>query len=61
MEDYYTPDWWDNWSKRNLKKKARVLSRRLKQLNREKDNSNNPGYAPFWKHSPIGRVIFSGH
>ena len=30
-ENFDTPDWWDKWQGENLKKKARVLSRKLKQ------------------------------
>jgi hypothetical protein len=32
MEYFDTPDWWDKWQRKNLKKKVRVLHKRLKQL-----------------------------
>jgi len=31
MEYFDTPDWWDKWQRKNLRKKIRVLSKRLKQ------------------------------
>ncbi len=43
MENINNPDWWDKWVRKNLKKKARSLNKRVKQLNREKDNSQNKG------------------
>jgi hypothetical protein len=29
--DFYTPDWWNDWSRKNLKRKLKEFSRRLKQ------------------------------
>ena len=29
--DFYTPDWWDEWQGKNLRKKIKTLSKRLKQ------------------------------
>jgi hypothetical protein len=37
MENLYNHDWWDKWVRKSLKKKARLLNKRNKQLNREKD------------------------
>ena len=38
MENYYNPDWWDEWVAKSLKKKARLLNKRVRHLNRESDN-----------------------
>jgi hypothetical protein len=29
--NFYTPDWWGNWSKKNLKRKIIIFHRNLKQ------------------------------
>jgi len=34
MDDYYTPEWWDELSKKSLKKKTRLLHKSAKQLNK---------------------------
>jgi hypothetical protein len=26
-QNYYSPDWWDNWSRKNLKKKTWLFSK----------------------------------
>jgi hypothetical protein len=31
MDYYDDPEWWDKWLRRNLKKKVRAFSRRMKQ------------------------------
>jgi len=30
-QNYYNPDWWDEWLKKNLKKKVRLFSKTVKQ------------------------------
>jgi hypothetical protein len=30
MENLFNPKWWDKWLKKNLKKKARLFSKRVK-------------------------------
>ncbi len=32
MENFDNPDWWDKWLRKNLKKKVRAFSKRLKQM-----------------------------
>jgi hypothetical protein len=32
MENFDDPDWWDTWLRKNLKKKMRAFSKRLKHL-----------------------------
>ena len=31
IENFDTPDWWDKWQRKNLKKKVSAFSKRLKQ------------------------------
>jgi hypothetical protein len=30
LDNFYNPDWWDKWSKKNLKKKVMLLSKMAK-------------------------------
>jgi hypothetical protein len=30
-ENFYNPDWWDRWLKKNLKKKTTLFSKTVKQ------------------------------
>jgi hypothetical protein len=32
VENYYNPDWWDNWVRKSLKKKATLLHKRANNL-----------------------------
>jgi hypothetical protein len=32
VENYYNPDWWDNWVRKSLKKKATLLHERANNL-----------------------------
>jgi len=30
MENFFNPKWWDKWLEKNLKKKIRLLSKKVK-------------------------------
>ena len=30
-DDFYTPEWWDNWSRKNLKRKLKNIPRNYSQ------------------------------
>ena len=30
-DDFYTPEWWDNWSRKNLKRKLKNFPRNYSQ------------------------------
>jgi hypothetical protein len=30
MENFFNPKWWDKWLRKNLKKKERLVSKRVK-------------------------------
>jgi hypothetical protein len=31
IDNFYSPDWWDGWAKKNLRRKLREFSRNLNQ------------------------------
>ena len=40
-DDFYSPEWWDEWQKENFKKKSASFQRKV--LKTEEDYRNNEG------------------
>jgi hypothetical protein len=40
-DDFYSPEWWDEWQKENFKKKSASFQRKV--LKTEEDYTNNEG------------------